>query len=460
MKKDSITQMERIFHPRSIAVVGVSSNKGNLGRKFTDSLIDSGFGQLYTVNPNENELYGSKSYSSLKDIHDGVDLVIVATAARFVPQIIKECAESGVAGAIVFSAGFGEAGGNGKERERELVKIAHSGGVRIIGPNCAGIYCPSGKVAHAVGLPTESGSVGMISHSGYFTESFPMLAGTKGIRFSKVISCGNESDLNAADLLEYLGQDPETKLIIGYIESMKEGDRFFKIARQVSMTKPIIIWKGGLTESGAKAASSHTGAVVGSGDIWKALCKQTGVITVNSAEELLDLVLTFYYLPLPKGKRIGIVSGPGGFAVTASDASAKFGLSLAEFSSPIQQRLQKIVPPVGGSSGNPVDVSIKCILEQELFLESIKIVAQADNVDMIYTIAMPNQTLLDGLLEVSKVIKKPLAVSLFPHEAITEEYLPLLKAGIVLYTDSTRGILALSRFAEYSEFLRTNSISS
>lgn len=457
---DSVTQMERIFHPTSIAIVGASNREGNLGRRFVKALQFRGFERIYVVNPNANELFGLPSYSSLKDIQNDIDLVIVATAPSLVRQIIIECAEKGVAGAIIFSAGFGELGEEGKKRERELVEIAHRAGVRIIGPNCTGIYCPSANVATTTTLPLESGSVGMVSHSGSFAESFPVLAGTKGVRFSKVVSCGNESDLNAADFLEYLGQDTETRLIIGYIEGIKEGRRFFEVARQVSMTKPIIIWKGGLTESGARAASSHTGALVGSTDIWRALCKQTGILTVNSAEELLDLVLTFCYFPLPKGKRIGIISGPGGFAVTTSDACARFGLDLVEFPPKIQQRLREIVPPVGGSVRNPVDVSIKSTLEPELFMKSIKIVAQSDNIDMIYVIrGLPDKSFLDDLLETGKDIRKPLGVFIFRQEVITEEHLPLLKAGIVIFTDSVRGILALSRLAHYSEFLRNSSAS-
>lgn len=449
--------MERIFHPKSIAVVGASSKEDNLGRGFVEALLHLGFEQLYVINPNEDKLFGLKCYSNLKDIRNDVDLVIIATAAQIVPQIIKECAGNGVAGAHVFSAGFGEAGEEGKKREKELVEIASRGNVRIIGPNCTGIYCPSAKVANTTWLPVESGSVGMISHSGYFAQSFPMLAATKGIRFSKVISCGNESDLNATDFLEYMGQDDETKLIIGYIEGIKEGRRFFEVARRVSMAKPIIIWRGGLTDLGATAALSHTGGLAGSDAVWKALCKQTGIITVNNAQELLDLVIAFYYLPLPKGKRIGIVSAPGGFAVTTCDACAKFGLNLAELSSQTQQRIREAIPSVGGSIKNPVDVSIRSGYAPEIFLEPIKIVAQADNVDMIYIIsALPNQVLIDSLIEASKGVEKPLAVSLFPQEAITEECLPLLKAGIATFTDNIRGILALSRFAEYSEFLRAN----
>lgn len=455
MERDNIAQIDRIFHPRSIVVVGASNREGNLGRMFVEPTIQAGFEHLYVVNPRENEVLGLKSYPSLKDIPEHLDLAIIATGAQTVPQIINECAENGVAGAVVFTAGFSEAGEEGRKRERELVEVAHRGGIRIIGPNCVGIYCPSAKVANMWGLPTESGSVGMISQSGHFAQIFPTVAASKGVRFSKVVSCGNESDLNAADFLEYLGHDPETKLIIGYIEGIKEGGRFFKVARQVSMTKPILIWRGGLSQLGTRAASSHTGALTGSNHIWRALCKQAGVITVNSAQELLDLVLAFHYLPLPKGKRIGIVSSPGGLAVTACDACAEFGLSLAEFSPQVQQRLRQAIPWAGTSMKNPVDVSIVAGLAPELFLKPVQIVA--DNVDMVYIISgLPNQPFIDALVEAGKSIEKPLAVCLYPREAVTEEYLPLLRAGVAAYTDSIRGILALSRFADYSEFLRAS----
>ncbi|MBU2608364.1 MAG: CoA-binding protein [Chloroflexi bacterium] len=457
MISDNIAQMERIFHPRSIAIAGASNREGNLGRRFVTALQSRGFEPLYVINPNASEVFGLKSYASLQDIPNDVDVVIVSTAPGSVRQIITDCAEKGVAGAIIFSAGFGEVGEEGKKKEAELVEIAHRGGVRLIGPNCTGVYSPSARVATTTTLPVESGSVALLSHSGSFAESFSILAGTKGIRFSKVVSCGNQCDLNAADFLEYFGQDEETKLIIGYIEGMKDGRRFFEIARRVAPKKPVIIWKGGLTAAGARMAASHTGALAGSSDIWRALCRQTGIITVDSVKELLDLVLTFYYLPLPQGKRVGIISGPGGFAVTTSDACAKYGLELPEFLPETQQLLREVIPPVGGSFRNPADVSIKSTIQPELFRKSIEIIAQAANIDMIYVIrGMPEKTFFDNMLEAGRNTDKPLGLFIFRQEVISEDYIPLLKAGIAMYTDSAMGVLALSRFARYAEFVRNN----
>ena len=449
--------MERIFHPRSIAIVGASNRAGNLGYRFVKALQSRGFAPIYVVNPNASELSGLKSYASLRDIQEEIDLAIVATALKLVRQIITDCADKGVTGVIVFSAGFGELGEEGKKREDELVEIAHRGGVRIIGPNCTGIFSPAAGVASTATMPMESGSVAMVSHSGSFAESFPALANTKGIKFSKVVSCGNQIDLNAADFLEYFGQDEETRLIIGYIEGMKDGRRFFETARRVAPKKPIIIWKGGLTAAGARMAASHTGALVGSSDIWQALCRQAGILTVNSVEELLDLVLTFYYLPAPRGKRIGIISGPGGFAVTTTDACARFGLEVPELLPETQQLLRQVVPSVGGSVRNPVDVSIKSTVQPELYQKSISIMAQANNVDMIYVIrGLPDKAFLDNLLEAGKQVEKPMGAFMFRQEVISEEHMPLLEAGIAMYTDSIRGVLALSRFASYAEFVRNN----
>ena len=457
MISDNIAQMERIFHPRSIAIAGASNREGNLGRRFVTALQSRGFEPLYVINPNASEVFGLKSYASLQDIPDDIDVVIVSTAPGSVRQIIIDCAEKGVAGAIIFSAGFGELGEEGKKKEAELVEIAHRGGVRLIGPNCTGVYSPSARVATTTALPVESGSVALLSHSGSFAESFPVLAGTKGIRFSKVVSCGNQCDLNAADFLEYFGQDEETRLIIGYIEGMKDGRRFFEIARRVALKKPVIIWKGGLTAAGARMAASHTGALVGSSDIWRALCRQTGIITVDSAKELLDLVLTFYYLPLPRGKRMGIISGPGGFAVTTSDACAKYGLELPEFLPETQQLLREVLPPVGGSFRNPADVSIKSSIQPELYRKPIEIIDQADNIDMLYVIrGMPDKPFFDNMLEAGRNTVKPMGLFIFRQEVISEEYIPLLKAGIAMYTDSVMGVLALSRFARYAEFARNN----
>lgn len=211
-------------------------------------------------------------------------------------RIVGECAEKGLKGIIIFTAGFGEKGVEGKKIEQEMAKIARQSGMRIIGPNSIGIYCPASKLLSFPeglinGMPERSGPVGAFSHSGSFVDYLTYILSTKGIGFSKVVSCGNECDLNAVDFLEYLGKDTETRIIIAYLEGIKNGKQFLQLARQISKKKPIIVWKGGTTEVGARAASSHTGAIAGSKPVWDTMFKQAGISSVRSFEEVVDCLL-------------------------------------------------------------------------------------------------------------------------------------------------------------------------
>ena len=321
-----LAELERIFYPRGVVVVGASNREENFGRLFLDGFIQLGLEKLYVVHPTEKEVLGIKAYPRVMEISDEVDLAVVVSPLETVPQVVAECTEKGVKGVVIFTAGFGEKGSEGRKLEQEVVGIARQGDTRIIGPNCMGIYCPSSRLSNFPFVPKESGPVGMISHSGSLCNMITMAAAAQGIRFSKVVSCGNECDLNAVDFLEYLGQDPETKIIIAYLEAIKGGRMFCQLAREISKEKPLIVWKGGTTERGARAAASHTGALGGSYQIWRAAFAQTDIISARSTEEILDYLQAFYYLSLPEGRRVAIISGPGGPAVATSDACIESGL--------------------------------------------------------------------------------------------------------------------------------------
>ena len=454
LTRDVVKELDFLFHPDSIAIVGASNNPKKFGYMFMSALIEMGFeGRIYPVNPHEEKILDFKAYPRVREIPETVDLALLVVPPQAVLEVVRDCADKGVKGIIIFTAGFGERGGEGKKLEQEIVRIARMGGTRIIGPNCQGIYCPSSKLTFFPGMPKEFGSVGFISHSGSLAVYLTNIAHSRGIHFSKVISCGNECDLNAVDFLEYLGRDPDTKVIITYLEGVKDGRRFLTLAREISKNKPIIIWKGGTTEAGSKAAASHTGALAGSTHIWRAVFKQTGIIWVRSIEEALDCLLALVHMPsLPEGRRVAVVSGMGGPSVVAVDACVDMGLEPAEFSEETQRRLREVVPTVGTNVRNPVDLSIAALFTPDVYARTIEIASE--DADIIMILFVPVREIVHKILEGGKAVNKPLVgVCLRLSKLPPEEYRALLRGGIPLYPCVRRAARVIAKLVEYKEFL-------
>ncbi|MBN1631576.1 MAG: CoA-binding protein, partial [Thermoleophilia bacterium] len=286
MPSQTAQQISSIFNAQSVALVGATDREGTFGRLFLEGLRDLGCPHVYPVNPKREELLGFKVFPSLSAIPDDVGVAVLLTPTESIPGLIKEAADKKVKGAVIFAAGFGELGAEGKETEREMARVAREAGMRIIGPNCLGFFTPAAGISTLAmtlmeKISAESGSVGGFSQSGSFSDQVVWLLARKGVRFSTMVSCGNECDLAAEDYLEYFGQDDNTKTIVAYMEGVKDGRRFFEVARDVAARKPVILWKGGLSEQGAKAAASHTGALAGSAAVWNALFRQTGIVNVT-----------------------------------------------------------------------------------------------------------------------------------------------------------------------------------
>jgi len=454
----TVSDLEQIFHPRSVSIIGASSREGSFGRMFLEGLIRIGFREIYPVHPRETELLGLKAYQSIKDIPHDVDIAILMTPPDSTLQVVQDCAEKGMKGIIVFTAGFGEKGAEGKKIEQEICRVARSKSIRVIGPNSIGIYCPTSKlVTFPQGLmhdiTTDGGPVGSFSHSGSFVDYLTHILTKKGIRFSKVVSCGNECDLNAVDFLEYFGQDKETKIIISYLEGIKNGRRFFQLAREITKEKPIIVWKGGATELGAKAAISHTGSLAGAKHVWEAMFEQAGIISVRSFEEIVDCLLCLYHLPLPKGKRIAVVAGMGGTNVGTTDNCIELGLEMARLSGATLERLAQVLPPVGTSVGNPVDIGVAILVAPNLYGETLKILNEDENVDMLLAISDPGWPCIQSIVETAKIIKKPLAVTLFAlPEFAAEEYAFLAQNNIATFGDAKRAVAALAKISKYASY--------
>ena len=359
MSGNKLDEFAPIFYPKTHAVIGASSDARKFGGRVLQVSLTFGYsGRLYPVNPQESEVQGMKTYASVKDIPGSIDFASIAVPAQAVPGVVQECLEKGVKGVQVLSAGFSELGEEGARLEKELSEIA-ARGIRIVGPNCFGVYSPDGGITILPGatLPKESGPVGFISQSGGYAIRVPRRAEGLGIKYSKVVSYGNACDINECDLIEYFYQDPKTEIITGYLEGVKDGRRLFKLLQEVCRKKPVILWKGGLTEGGARAAQSHTASMGGEEQVWEALFRQTGAIRVTGLEELLDTTLAFIHLEPQAGRRVCPVGGGGGIGVAATDSCERMGLSVPVFPAELQKKLLSILPAAGASARNPVDVA-------------------------------------------------------------------------------------------------------
>jgi len=351
MKTQNAIDFEYIFNPKSVAVIGASSDDG-----FTQALMSTKMSsKLYLVNPKYNELAGKKCYASILDIKESIDYVILAVPALLVPKVLAECIEKGVKAAHIFTAGFSETGLEERRKLENEVKNIAKGKIRIIGPNCMGICCPKSGLTFTPDASTEEGSVGVISQSGTFAGEFLTVGKIRNLRFSKVVSYGNAIDLDCPDFLEYLADDPDTKVIALYIEGTKDGNRLKSALAEVARKKPVLALKGGVTEHGSRAASSHTGSLAGSPGIWSSVFKQTGIVQVEDFDELLNATLALAYSPLPSGKGTSIITNSGGFSVIQTDLCVKAGLEVPQFGKKTTAELRKMVPIAGTSIGNPLD---------------------------------------------------------------------------------------------------------
>ena len=462
-----------IFDPKSVAVVGVSGKGPGPqfgGAHFIDALLSCGFkGNIYPINPKGGKVLGLKVYPSLMDISEPVDYVVCSIAAPQVPQLVEDCAAKGVKAIQIYTGGFSESGTEEGERlEREIAALASQNGIRVIGPNCVGIYCPRTGLAFLPDSPSDTGPVAIISQSGGNSFHLVREGAKRGIRFSKVISYGNACDVNESDLLELLASDKDTKVIGAYVEGVKDGKRFVRVLGEAAKAKPVIVLKGGIGEAGARAVASHTGALVGSEEVWDGLFRQLGVIRAYSLEELVDLAVTFSFLPPVSGKRVGIVGGGGGSSVLSTDDCTSAGLTVPRFPVAIQDKLKGYMEK--GNTGvilsNPVDLSDQ---GWGVFDDCIRTILDYDGIDLaILQCAagpIPSSDVLKslGALFVDSIIKirqestKPVVIAV--HSLISdvswwvaaETERRCGEVGIPFYHSLSNAAKAIARFFDYHE---------
>ncbi len=340
-----------IFNPRSVAIIGASPHDLATLAQMKTKIQD----RLFLVNPKHTEVLGKKCYPSILDVDAEIDYVIIGVSASALPRVLEESILKRAKVAHIFTAGFSETGTReGIEGEKELKRMA-SGKIRVIGPNCFGVYCPSSGLSIVPEAPAESGHVGVVTQSGSVAESFSYFANTKNLRFSKMVSYGNAVDLDAPDFLEYLADDPETNIIALYIEGTRNGTRLKTALAKAAKRKPVIALKGGMTDQGMRAATSHTASLTGVPDIWRSLFRQTGALQVESFDEMVSLTMAFDTSPLPAGRSLAMITNSGGFSVIQTDLCMKAGIEVPKFSPETLQALQALVPLAGTSIGNPLD---------------------------------------------------------------------------------------------------------
>lgn len=357
------TDLDLLFRPRSVAIIGVSSDSSKGGGFIWWRIHEHGYpGKKYPVSRSSTELNGVPCYHSVSDINEPVDLAIVAIPAAGVESVLVDCARKAVRFAVIHAAGFAELGEEGRALQEQMLKVARTGGMRVVGPNCMGIFCPDVRLNTIVELDEadlEPGTVAFCGQSGWATEDFIAGGSARGLRFSTVISSGNQADLDLFDYVSYFSSDPRTRVICAYTEGMSRGREFLDLASKVRSTKPIIVWKSGFSQAGARAAVSHSGSIAGNRETWLGAAQSSGIIVAEGFEELVDMAVAFSSPLFPKGRKVGIIAEAGGGGISAADACENQGLEVNPFSFKLRNELKgflkEYLPPFSGTS-NPLDL--------------------------------------------------------------------------------------------------------
>ncbi len=459
-----MSNIDSIFYPKSIAIIGASRQAGSVGHSLLANIIDSRFqGVAYPVNPKAVAILGIKCYPRVLEIPDEVDLAIVIVPASLVPQVLEECGVKGIKGTIIISAGFKEVGGSGTELEQSVKEIISKYGISLVGPNCLGVInsAPESSMNATFGTQMpRKGNIAFISQSGALCVAVLDYAKEANIGFSKFISMGNKAGLTENDLLEYLSQDRQTDVILMYLEDLVNGREFMSIARKITShpknPKPIIALKAGRTIFGAKAASSHTGSLAGSDKVYDAIFDQCGVIRGDTLEEIFDYVKGFSSQPLPKGKNVAIITNSGGPGILATDSCIHYGLNIAPLSKKTKNTLKSILPPTA-SLNNPIDLIAEA--QHEQYEATLKAMLNQNNIHSALVILTPTaftevEKVAKSIIKVSRRIKKPI-VSCFLGVYDVSKGIELLEENqIPDYRFPESSARALAEMSKFTGWLR------
>jgi len=353
--------LEFMFRPRSVALAGASTDplRWFINEFYIEPLLKMGFpGKIYAVNPKGGEVMGLPVYKSLRDIPGTVDHVVSCVPASETPDLLDDCRAVGAKVLQLYTAGFAETGEPELvELQDELVRKARQNGIRILGPNCMGLYCPSSRLSFCFNYPQVSGPIGLISQSGSNTTYVIRSAMVRGLHFSKAVSYGNACDIDERDLLDYLADDAETKVIAAYIEGTSDGQRLRSVLAKAAARKPLVVYKGGYTDGGTRAAASHTGAMAGSGVVWDGLLKQVGAIRVDTVDEMVDMLVALLRMKPPRGFNTCAIGNGGGASLLVTDELERAGFKLPPIPAEMRERLKRLIPLAGSMIRNPMDAS-------------------------------------------------------------------------------------------------------
>jgi acetate---CoA ligase (ADP-forming) len=449
--------LETLLYPKNVAVIGASRSPEKVGYAVLANLVNGGFqGAIVPVNPGADEILGLKCYKSLNDYDGQIDLGIVVVAGKYVKDALRSAIDKGARSVIVITAGFKETGAAGAKAEQELVDICRAAGVRMVGPNCLGVlntdHAMNATFAPSVPPP---GKISVISQSGALCVAILDWAANQKLGLGKVISFGNKADLNEVDFIETLAEDPATHVITGYLESIKEGDKFLRIAERAASVKPVVILKVGITQAGAKAASSHTGSLAGADIAYGAAFRRAGVIRAENFEALFDYSTAFAMQPLPAGERIAIITNAGGPGIMAADAAETLGLKMVAPTKESDEKLRAFMP-ASGAFGNPIDVIGDA--EPDRFTKAFEVMQDDEKIDGIVVVVTPqNMTrpleLAEKLAAAHKGKKPVLAVFMGGREVAAAKE-KLMALGIPNYPSPDRAVTALRAMCDYAAWRR------
>lgn len=449
--------LESLLYPQTVAVFGASTNPEKVGYAFMHNLTKGGFpGKIVPINLTAKEICGIKCYKSLEEYGGPIDLSIVVVGGKYVKSAVESSIKAGAKAIVVITAGFKEVGEEGAKAEEELGALCRQHGVRMMGPNCLGVLNTHHRM-NATFAPTvpPPGHISVISQSGALCVAILDWAASQKLGLGKVISFGNKADLDEVDFLQALAEDKETKVIAGYLESIKNGKQFLRVAEETANTKPVVILKVGITQAGAKAASSHTGSLVGQDMAYGAAFRRSGVIRAENFEALFDYAMAFAMQPLPQGDRGAVITNAGGPGIMAADAAETVGLRLLNTSEATREKLRPKLPPTA-ALGNPIDVIGDA--EPDRYIAAFQILQEDEDVDAIIVVATPQN--MTRPLELAEKLAaahqghKPLLTAFMGGEEVAAAKARLMELGIPNYPSPDRAVAALKAMCDYAAWRR------
>jgi len=464
---DTPEYLDPIFKPRSLAVIGASTQVEKWGHRMVVRPLNTGYrGMIYPVNPHSREIAGIRSYPSIASLPSGIDLSVITLPAARVPEALEECLRHGIRGAVVISAGFAEANPEGEKLQQEVSRLAKTAGVPLVGPNCMGLWSSPVNLNLAFEEAPHPGSIAFISQSGTLGNYLMLLARGKGYGFRGFISSGNQALLEVSDYLEYFGRDEGTRAIILYIEGLQDARRFGEVARKVVRKKPVIVYKAGRFAVGARAALSHTASLAGNDAVFEALCKQTGLIRCYDPLHTFDMAVALSSQPLPRGNRVAILSGGGGYCVTMAEAAVSWGLEVPQLDPAASDKIKKLLYPFAPQPWNPVDAAAD--VRPMTYARVLDILLGLDYIDGIlmmipfmFSFQLRSAASVRELMDAAEIIcglpakyRKPMMGNTIPSVAVGPALELFKKAGIPFFASQDESARAMHGLVRYYRFLK------